>query len=72
MIWSPLSELPTVGRSPIYLFTLLAFVILNFGVLYVKNFGMLLAFRFLTGFIGSPALATGGASMGDIWTPRVG
>ncbi|RAH42902.1 MFS transporter [Aspergillus brunneoviolaceus CBS 621.78] len=70
MIWSPLSELPTVGRSPIYLFTLLVFVILNFGVLYAKNFGMLLAFRFLTGFIGSPALATGGASMGDIWTPR--
>ncbi|RAK75310.1 MFS general substrate transporter, partial [Aspergillus fijiensis CBS 313.89] len=72
MIWSPLSELPTVGRSPIYLFTLLAFVMLNLGVLYAKNFGMLFAFRFLTGFIGSPALATGGASMGDIWTPRVG
>ncbi|KAJ5289037.1 hypothetical protein N7478_002067 [Penicillium angulare] len=25
----------------------------------------------LTGFIGSPALATGAASMGDIWSPRI-
>jgi DHA1 family multidrug resistance protein-like MFS transporter len=46
-------------------------VFFNFGVVYAKNFGMLLAFRFLTGFIGSPALATGGASMGDIWSPKV-
>lgn len=32
---------------------------------------MLLAFRFLTGFIGSPALATSAASMGDIWDPQI-
>ncbi|RAH84649.1 caffeine resistance protein 5 [Aspergillus japonicus CBS 114.51] len=70
MIWSPLSELPTVGRSPVYILTLFVFVFLNFGVVYAKNFGILLTFRFLTGFIGSPALATGGASMGDIWSPR--
>jgi DHA1 family multidrug resistance protein-like MFS transporter len=31
---------------------------------------MLLAFRFLTGFFGSPVLATGGASMADIWDTR--
>jgi DHA1 family multidrug resistance protein-like MFS transporter len=34
-----------------------------------ENFGMLLAFRFLTGFFGSPVLATGGASLADIWRP---
>ncbi|KAF7591153.1 hypothetical protein BBP40_001927 [Aspergillus hancockii] len=71
MVWSPLSELPTVGRSPTYVLTLLVFVFFQFAVIYAKNFGMLLAFRFLTGFIGSPALATGGASMGDIWNPQV-
>ncbi|RMZ39521.1 caffeine resistance protein 5 [Aspergillus flavus] len=70
MIWSPLSELPMVGRSPVYVLTLFAFVGLNFAVVYSENFGMFLAFRFLTGFIGSPALATGGASMADIWSPR--
>lgn len=71
MIWAPLSELPAVGRSPIYVLTLLVFVFFQFAVIYAKNLGMLLAFRFLTGFLGSPALATGGASMGDIWHPRV-
>ncbi|KAG9854766.1 MFS general substrate transporter, partial [Aureobasidium melanogenum] len=30
---------------------------------------MLLAFRFLTGFFGSPVLATGGASLADIFPP---
>jgi DHA1 family multidrug resistance protein-like MFS transporter len=31
---------------------------------------MVLAFRFLTGFFGSPVLATGGASMADLWSPK--
>jgi DHA1 family multidrug resistance protein-like MFS transporter len=34
------------------------------------NFGMLLAFRFLTGFFGSPALATGGATIADMYRPQ--
>ena len=71
MVWSPLSEIPMIGRSPTYVLTLFVFVFFQFGVTYAKNFGMLLAFRFLTGFIGSPALATGAASMGDIWSPRI-
>lgn len=70
MVWSPLSELPTVGRSPTYVLTTAVFVFFQFAVIYAKNFGMLLAFRFLTGFIGSPALATGAASMGDMWDPQ--
>ena len=70
MVWSPLSELPNVGRSPTYVLTLVVFVFFQFAVIYAKNFGMLLAFRFLTGFIGSPCLATGAASMGDIWNPQ--
>lgn len=60
-----------IGRSPTYLLTLLAFVFFEFAVIYARNFGMLLAFRFLTGFVGSPALATGAASIGDIWSPMV-
>jgi len=31
---------------------------------------MLLAFRFLTGFFGSPALATGGATIADMYRPQ--
>ncbi|RDH15376.1 MFS general substrate transporter [Aspergillus niger ATCC 13496] len=67
MVWSPLSELPNIGRSPIYILTLVVFVFFQFAIIYAKNFGMLLVFRFLTGFIGSPCLATGAVSMSDIW-----
>lgn len=31
---------------------------------------MLFALRFLTGFFGSPVLATGGASLADMYVPR--
>jgi DHA1 family multidrug resistance protein-like MFS transporter len=70
MVWAPLSELPAVGRSPVYVLTLVVFVFFQFAVVYAKNFGMLLAFRFLTGFFGSPVLATGGASMADMWDAK--
>lgn len=69
MIWSPMSEVPYFGRNPIYIGTLFVFVFFNFGVVYAQNLGMLLAFRFLTGFFGSPILATGGASLADMYTP---
>lgn len=71
MVWSPLSELPAIGRGPIYVLTLAVFVFFEFAVIYPNSFGMLMAFRFLTGFIGSPALATGAASMSDIWSPKI-
>ena len=71
MIQSPLSELPSVSCSPIYIFTLIVFVFFQFSVTYAKNFGMLLAFWFLTGFVGSPVLTTGGTSMIDMWSPWV-
>lgn len=70
MIWSPLSEIPQIGRNPIYIATLFAFVFLNFAVVYSVNIGMLLAFRFITGFVGSPVLATGGASLSDMYVPK--
>lgn len=70
MIWSPMSEIPQIGRNPIYIGTLLIFVALQPAVGYAVNIGMLLAFRFITGFIGSPVLATGGASLSDIYVPR--
>ena len=31
---------------------------------------MLLAFRFITGFVGSPVLATGGATIADMYLPQ--
>lgn len=58
LLWSPMSEVPQVGRNPIYISTLIVFVALQVPAALAKNLGTLLAFRFLTGFFGSPALAT--------------
>jgi MFS transporter, DHA1 family, multidrug resistance protein len=65
-----MSEMPFFGRNPIYIGTLFLFVVLQLGVIYAKNFGMLLAFRFITGFVGSPVLATGGATIADMYAPK--
>jgi len=65
-----MSEVPFIGRTPIYVGTLFAFVILQFPVIYASNASMLLAFRFITGLVGSPVLATGGATIADIYEPR--
>ncbi|KAL9070950.1 MAG: hypothetical protein Q9157_005644 [Trypethelium eluteriae] len=70
MLWSSMSEVPYFGRTNIYILTLIVFVFFQFGVIYAKNFGMLLAFRFLTGVFGSPVLATGGATVADMYVPR--
>lgn len=70
MIWAPMSEIPAIGRNPIYLGTLFVFVVLQVPTALATNFGMLLAFRFLTGWFGSPVLATGGASLADIYSPK--
>ncbi|OJD37767.1 multidrug resistance protein [Diplodia corticola] len=70
MIWSPMSEIPYIGRNPVYFLTLIVFVVFQVPTALAVNFGMLLAFRFLTGFFGSPVLATGGASVGDMYAPR--
>jgi DHA1 family multidrug resistance protein-like MFS transporter len=69
MIWAPMSEIPQIGRNPVYIGTLFVFVIFQVPTALARNFGMLLAFRFLTGFIGSPVLATGGASIADMYKP---
>ena len=62
--------MPFFGRNPIFIGTLLVSVLLQLGVIFAKNFGMLLAFRFLTGFVGSPVLATGGAAIADMYEPK--
>ncbi|KAL8865616.1 MAG: hypothetical protein Q9174_006793, partial [Haloplaca sp. 1 TL-2023] len=69
MLWAPMSEIPMIGRNPVYIGTLAVFVIFQVPTALATNFAMLLCFRFLTGFIGSPVLATGGASIGDMYKP---
>ncbi|CAD6589947.1 MAG: hypothetical protein ASARMPRED_004329 [Alectoria sarmentosa] len=68
LLWAPLSEIPIVGRSPIYAVTMVIFVILSVPTALVNNFAGLLVLRFLQGFFGSPCLATGGATMQDMYS----
>ena len=67
MIFSPMSELPIVGRNPPYIITFGLFVILAVPTALIDDFAGLLVLRFLTGFMSSPALATGGATMQDMY-----
>ena len=51
------------------LWTLFAFVLLQIPTGYAVNIEMLLVSRFVTGFFGGPVLATGGATIMDIYPP---
>ncbi|KAI9715912.1 MAG: hypothetical protein M1828_000539 [Chrysothrix sp. TS-e1954] len=68
MLWSPLSEIPLLGRNPPYVATFAIFTILCLPTALVNNFAGLLVLRFLQGFFGSPCLATGGASLADMYS----
>ncbi|KAJ7138524.1 major facilitator superfamily domain-containing protein [Mycena crocata] len=70
MFLSPLQELPILGRNPVYMATLFLFVIFQIPIVTANNMSTVLAMRFMTGFFGSPALATGGASMADIFPQK--
>jgi MFS transporter, DHA1 family, multidrug resistance protein len=70
MTLAPLSEAPGIGRTPVYVWTLLAFMLLQIPTALSVDLGMLLVFRFITGVLGSPPLATGGASVAEIFRPK--
>lgn len=70
MLWSPMSEIPAIGRNPVYIGTLIVFVALQVPTALCGGMGALIPLRFLSGFFGSPALATGGASIADMYTPK--
>ena len=68
LLFAPLSEIPLIGRNPVYLTTFFLFVILSIPTALVNNFAGLLVLRFLQGFFGSPCLANGGATMQDMYS----
>ncbi|CAG8887149.1 unnamed protein product [Penicillium egyptiacum] len=68
LVFSPLSEIPVIGRNPVYIITMFIFVIISIPTAFVGNFAGLMVLRFLQGFFGSPCLASGGASIGDMYS----
>lgn len=68
LLFSPLSEIPIIGRNPPYMISYAIFVILLVPTALVDNFAGLIVLRFLQGFFGSPCLATGGATLQDMYS----
>jgi DHA1 family multidrug resistance protein-like MFS transporter len=68
LLFAPLSEIPVIGRSPVYAASMAIFVIISIPTPLVNNFAGLLVLRFLQGFFGSPCLAIGGATMQDMYS----
>jgi len=68
LLFAPLSEIPIIGRSPVYAVTMALFTILSLPTAMVDNFAGLLVLRFLQGFFGSPCLAIGAATMQDMYS----
>lgn len=68
LLFSPLSEIAFIGRNPPYILSFTMFVILSIVLGTLDNFPALVIIRFLQGFFGSPCLATGGASITDVYS----
>jgi len=68
LVAGPFSE--TLGRNPVYITTLLLYMIFIMASGLAPNLGAQLAFRFLAGFFGSTPLTCAGGSLSDIWNPR--
>ncbi|KAK5946537.1 hypothetical protein PMZ80_000680 [Knufia obscura] len=69
MLFSPVSEIAYIGRNPPYLVSFVCFLVISVitAVVANKSFAALIVMRFLQGFFGSPILASGGASLDDIY-----
>jgi len=67
---SPISEIPQIGRTYPYVISVLIFVAFQPPAILANNIQTLLVLRFFAGFVGSPVLATGGATIGDLYEMR--
>jgi MFS transporter, DHA1 family, multidrug resistance protein len=67
MILSPISEIDFIGRNGPYLYSFILFVVVSIVLAVVDNFPAIVALRFIQGLAGSPALASGAASIQDMY-----
>ncbi|CAG7983359.1 unnamed protein product [Penicillium salamii] len=68
LFFSPLSEIPRIGRSLPYAISFLLFCVISIPTALAPNAIGFYFLRFLQGFFGSPCLATGGASIADVYS----
>ncbi|CAO1627203.1 unnamed protein product [Parajaminaea phylloscopi] len=67
LVFTPLSEIPAVGRNPLYMVAFLLFTVLCIPTALADSLATLCVLRFLGGFLGSNVLATGGATLQDLF-----
>ncbi|GAA5936679.1 MFS transporter [Sporobolomyces koalae] len=67
MLWSPLQEIPHIGRMPVFVGCMFVFVIFQIPIVVSDSYAVILVFRFLTGFFGAPPLSGGGAALIDLY-----
>jgi MFS transporter, DHA1 family, multidrug resistance protein len=65
LIWAPGSEL--IGRRPIFLWSILALVLVQIGGALAKNMATLLVFRFLSGVFSASPITNSGGVIADVW-----
>ncbi|KAK2000223.1 major facilitator superfamily transporter [Colletotrichum falcatum] len=70
LVWSPLFEIPQIGRNPVFIPALLVFVLAQVPAALATSIGMLLIFRFIAGFFGSPILGSGDGILTDMFDSR--
>jgi MFS transporter, DHA1 family, multidrug resistance protein len=66
LLFSPLTEIPSIGRNPPYAVSGALFIVLCIPSALVDSYAGLMILRFLLGFAGSPCLATVAASLANI------
>ncbi|CAG8054691.1 unnamed protein product [Penicillium nalgiovense] len=71
LFFSPLSEIPRIGRNLPYAISFLLFCIISIPTALAPSAIGFYFLRFLQGFFGSPCLATGGASIADVYSSDV-
>ncbi|KAJ5151993.1 hypothetical protein N7492_010288 [Penicillium capsulatum] len=71
LFFSPLSEIPRIGRSLPYVVSFALFCIISVPTAIAPTAIGFYFLRFLQGFCGSPCLATGGASNADMYSSDV-
>ncbi|GKZ34126.1 GTPase-activating protein [Aspergillus brasiliensis] len=70
LILSPLSNLPSIGRTPVYVLGSLAFCLFNIGTALAKNLQTILVLRFFGGLVGSAPISVGGATLMEVFKPN--
>ncbi|RMZ13030.1 hypothetical protein D0862_02480 [Hortaea werneckii] len=70
LVFSPVSEIPQIGRNLPYIITLYLYVLMAIPTVLIKSLPGFLVLRFLNGVLGSPCLATGGATLQDMYSEK--